>query len=131
MKFKKVTTLTKVELEFMQIIWEHGKATTEDIQKALEKNGRNLTDGGIRTILSVLMRKGHLIRTKKGRSYEYYAKVQKDQAEKYLIHDILDRAFSGSIPRMVSTLFNGRDIKDEELLEVKKIIEDHEKEDLK
>ena len=69
MSNKEFTTFTRVELEFMQIIWELEEATTEDIRIRLEKSGRNLTDGGIRTILSVLMRKGHLRRNKRGRSY--------------------------------------------------------------
>jgi len=121
-------TFTKVELEFMQIIWEYEEASTEDIQTALSKKDRNITEGGIRRILSILMKKGHLNRRKRGRSFLYRAKIHKEQAEKNMIHDMLDRAFSGSIPRMVSTLFNSRDISDAELIEVKKIIAENENE---
>ena len=121
------TTFTRVELEFMQIIWEHEEASTEGIQTALSKKGRNITEGGIRRILSILMKKGHLNRRKRGRSFLYKSKIHKDQAEKTIIHDLLDQAFSGSIPQMVATLFNSRNIRDDELKEVKKIIEKHEK----
>lgn len=127
MQHAKSTTFAKVELEFMQIIWDIGSASTEDIQNALAKKGRNITDGGIRRILSILMKKGHLTRQKKGRSFLYRAKVHKEQAEKNIIHDLLDRAFSGSIPHMVSTLFNSRDISDNEIKEVKKIIAERER----
>ena len=127
MQKNKSSIFTKVELEFMQIIWDHGEASTEDIQKALSKKGRDITDGGIRRILSILMKKGHLTRKKMGRSFLYKSKVHKEQAEKNMIHDLLDRAFSGSIPHMVSTLLNSRDVSDDEMKEVKKIITEHER----
>ena len=121
------TTFTKVELEFMQIIWKHKEASTEDIQNALKEVGRELTDGGIRTILRVLIKKGHLTRKKKGRSFYYFAKVEKEQAERNLIFDLLDRVFSGSVPNMVSTLFNSRHISKEEIDAVKQIIKERER----
>ena len=37
----KPSTFTKVELEFMQIIWDHSEATSEDIQNALAKKDRD------------------------------------------------------------------------------------------
>ncbi|MBT4483718.1 MAG: BlaI/MecI/CopY family transcriptional regulator [Candidatus Latescibacteria bacterium] len=123
----KPSTFTKVELEFMQIIWDHSEATSEDIQNALAKKDRHITDGGIRRILSILMKKGHLTRNKRGRSFLYKAIIHKEYAEKNIIHDLLDRAFSGSIPHMVSTLINSRDISDDEMKEVKKIITERER----
>ena len=73
---RKSSTFTEVELEFMNIIWEHDEVSTEDIQKFLEENDRYLTDGSIRKILSILMTKGHLERRKMGRRFYYKAKVE-------------------------------------------------------
>ena len=74
---RKSPTFTEVELEFMQIIWAHGEVSTEDIQIALREQGRDLSDGSIRKILSILMNKGHLNRRRVGRGFIYRAKKQK------------------------------------------------------
>ena len=72
---RKSTTLTEVELEFMQEIWAQGEVSTDDIQKALSEKGRDLTDGSIRKILSILLHKGYLDRRRDGRGFLYCARV--------------------------------------------------------
>ena len=56
-------------------------------------------------------------------------RIRKEQMERNMMRDLLDRAFGGSVPRMISTLFSGRDITEEEMSEVKRIIEERERED--
>ena len=51
-------TFTQVELEFMHVIWTLGEVSTEDVQNTLHEQGRDLSDGSIRKILSILLRKG-------------------------------------------------------------------------
>ncbi|MCE5251714.1 BlaI/MecI/CopY family transcriptional regulator, partial [bacterium] len=77
---RKSSTFTEVELEFMQIIWASGEVSTEDVQTTLRERGRELSDGAIRKILSILMTKGHLSRRRSGKSFYYRAKVHKEQA---------------------------------------------------
>jgi BlaI family transcriptional regulator, penicillinase repressor len=125
---RKSTTFTELELEFMKIIWEKGAANTEDIQKALGDKGRELSDGAIRRIFAILMDKGHLTRKKIGRNFVYFAKVEKEQAGKKMVLDLLTRAFSDSVSLMVTTILNSRDIKKDELEELKKLIAEHERE---
>jgi len=125
---RKSPTFTEVELEFMQIIWSMGEVTTEDMQNALHEKGRDLSDGSIRKILSILLEKGHLERKRNGRSFVYRAIVQKKQAHKRILQDILNRAFGGSISIMVAALFDSRDITKNDIETIKKLIDDHESE---
>ena len=60
MRKPKTSILTKVELEFMHIIWERGEVNSEDMQNALAEKGRKLSDGAIRRIFAILIDKGHL-----------------------------------------------------------------------
>ncbi|MBN1290949.1 MAG: BlaI/MecI/CopY family transcriptional regulator [Candidatus Latescibacteria bacterium] len=129
MKKSKTSTLTKVELEFMQIIWGLGEATTLDIQDALREKGRDLTDGGIRRILSILLKKGHLKRRREGKSFFYSARVEKDQANKTMLLDLLTRAFSDSVSLMVTALLSTRHVSGSELDDIKRLIEEYEKEE--
>ncbi len=125
---RKSPTFTEVELEFMQIIWRLGEVTTEDMQNTLRENGRDLSDGSIRKILSILLEKGHLERRRSGRSFIYKATVRKDQAHKRILQDILNRAFGGSITMMVAALFDARDIDRDDLEKIKTLIAEHEAE---
>jgi len=126
MSGRKNKTFTEVELEFMQIIWKYDSVSTEDIQKHLEKKGRNLADGSIRKILSILMEKGHLKRYKKGRSFIYSAVVVKERAKGNMLKDLLKRGFSDSVPGMVATLLNSKDISSSDLEEIKRLIQEYE-----
>ncbi|MFC1554449.1 BlaI/MecI/CopY family transcriptional regulator [candidate division KSB1 bacterium] len=123
---RKSPTFTEVELEFMQILWEYGAQTTGDIQEKLRSQDRDLADGSIRKILQILMRKGHLTRIKSGRGFVYEAKTVRAQAENKMISDLLERAFSGSIPDMVATLLNSSKFDAEDLETIKKLIRKHE-----
>ena len=125
---RKSRTLTEVELEFMQILWTNEEFTTEDVQNALKKQDRELTDGSIRKILSILMKKGYVSRRREGRGFLYHARVMKGQANKTMIHDLLNKAFGGSASNMVAALFDSRAIQNGDIDKIKQLIEEYEKE---
>lgn len=121
-------TFTEVELEFMQVLWSRGDVTTEDVQSALRKQGRELSDGSIRKILSILKRKGHITRRKEGRGFVYSATVPKAQADKSMVMDLVERAFGGSAALMVASLLDSRAVRRKDVAEIKRLISEAEKE---
>ena len=123
---RKSPTFTEVELEFMQIIWAEGEVSTEDILSALREQGRDLSDGSIRKILSILMNKGHLLRRQAGSGFLYRAKEQKNQSHRNIVQDILKRAFEGSPSLMVAALLDSKDIDRNDIEEIKRLIKEHE-----
>jgi len=127
MSGRKSSTFTEVELEFMKIIWEQGEVSTEDVLDVLSKRGRELSDGTVRKMLSILMNKGHITRTRNGRSFLYRAKVRKKQADKRMIRDLLSRAFGDSASLMVAAILDSSSVSDEEIQEIKQLIAEHER----
>ena len=128
MKSKKTPMLTKVEMEIMQIIWEHEEIKTEAIQNAFTARHRDLTGGAIRRMLNILVEKDHVTRRRIVKSYYYRAKTQKHKARSNILKDILVRAFEGSVPGMVSALLDLKDIDDGDVKELKKLIAKRERE---
>lgn len=126
MSGRKSSTFTEVELEFMQILWEQEEMSTEEVQNALRAQGRDLADGSIRKILSILLEKGHLTRTRQGRGFLYRARVVREQAKRSIVQDMLTRAFSGSVTGMVATLLDNPDLNAEDIQEIKRLIAEHE-----
>jgi len=119
-------TLTEVELEFMQIVWEHSEVSTETIQNALAEKGRHLSDGAIRRVLAILMEKGYLGRRRDGIGFYYHAKVGKEHAYRDMFQDLLHRAFDGSGSLMVAALLDSLEVSNGEMREIRRLIEERE-----
>ncbi len=126
---RKSPTFTEVELEFMQVIWAAGEVSTDHVQEVLKGRGRNLSDGSIRKILSILIEKGHLTRKRNGRAFLYKPKVREGQAHRKMVQDLVKRAFRGSAALMVAALFDSKALNKRDLKDIKRLIAEHEKEE--
>lgn len=124
---RKSPTFTEVELEFMQIIWEKGEVSTENLQAALKEQGRTLSDGSIRKILTILLAKGHLTRRRESRSFYYQPKIDKKAASVMMVADLLKRAFFGSATQLFISLLETNVVSDKDLAEIKKLIDANKK----
>ena len=126
---RRSSTFTEVELEFMQVLWAKGEVTTEEVQDALAEQGRPLSDGSVRKILSILVEKGYATRKPKGgRAFLYKAKVPAGQANRKMVLDLLDRAFGGSAALMVASLLDARSVRKKDLAAIKRLIAEREEE---
>ena len=126
---RKSPTFTEVELEFMQVIWEAGEASTDHVLEVLKARGRHLSDGSIRKVLSILIDKGHLTRRRDGRAFLYKPKIYEDQANHKMVQDLVKRAFGGSASLMVAALFESKPMNERDLAEIKRLIAKHEQEE--
>ena len=124
---RKSRTLTEVELEFMQIVWQIGDVTPEDVLKQLRRQGRDLADGSVRKILSILMTKGYLSRKPEGRTFLYRAEVPKGRADRSMLMDLVSRAFGGSPALMVAALLDSPKVSKADLKQIKQLISKREK----
>ena len=122
-------TLTEVELEFMQVVWNRDEVTTEDVREALAAQARDLTGGSVRKVLSILVDKGYLTRRQEGRGFIYRATVPEEEANRNLLADLLGRAFDGSAALMVAALLDARPVSHRELEEIKRLIAQREAEE--
>ncbi len=124
---KKAKSFTDVELEFMQVIWNAGKASPDDIDRSLRENGRDISVGSIRNVLAIMQDKGYITRRKEGKAYLYRAAVGKDEARSNLIGDILSNMFDGSESLVVAALLDRKDIGRDELEKIKRMIQELER----
>ena len=125
---RKSRTPTEVELEFMQIVWDLGEVTTEDVLQRLRRQGRNLADGSVRKILSILVAKGYLSRRLEGRAFRYRARVPKDRANSTMLLDLVNRVFGGSPALMVAALLDCPKLRQADLKKIKQLLAEREKE---
>ena len=100
-------TLTKLELQIMQVIWRQGACTVSAVQAGLEQQLAYTT---VQTMLNILQRKGKLRRTLRGRAFEYSATVTEARALGHAVRDLVDRMFGGSSEELVMSLIKSHQI---------------------
>jgi BlaI family penicillinase repressor len=113
-------TLTKLELQIMQVIWKQGTSNVTQVQAGLEQQLAYTT---VQTMLNILERKGKLRRKLKGRSYEYSATVTEANASGHALRDLVDRMFGGSSEELVMSLIKSRQIDPNKILELTRRLE--------
>ena len=104
---KEQDTLTKLELQIMQVIWRQGASNVSTVQAGLEQQLAYTT---VQTMLNILERKGKLKRKLRGRAFEYSATVSESRATGSAVRDLVDRMFGGSSEELVMSLIKSRQI---------------------
>jgi len=114
-------TLTKLELQIMQVIWREGASTVSAVQEGLEQQLAYTT---VQTMLNILERKGKLKRKLRGRAFEYRATVSEDKATGHAVRDLVDRMFGGSSEELVMSLIKSRQIDAKKIAELTQKLEE-------
>jgi len=125
---RKSRTLTEVELEFMQVMWDEGKELTpEDFRATFEKKGRHLAGPSIRKMLQILMEKGYVDRRRSGRGHAYRPLVTKRRALRQMARHLLRRAFGGNRALMISSIMEGETASESDLQSIQELMDRYTK----
>jgi predicted transcriptional regulator len=114
-------SLTPLELEIMNVLWETGPANVQTVQARLTE--RELAYTTVQTMLNVLHRKGKVKRRLKDRAYLYQPLLSRQKAVTQAVGDMLDRFFGGSADGLVLSLVETRKLTPEKLAQIQKLLE--------
>ena len=114
-------SLTPLELEIMNVLWETGPANVQTVQTRI--SGRELAYTTVQTMLNVLHRKGKVKRRLKDRAYLYQPVLSRQAAVTQAVGDMLDRFFGGSADGLVLSLVKTRKLTPEKLAQIQKLLE--------
>jgi predicted transcriptional regulator len=110
-------TLTKLELQIMQVIWRQGASSVTEVQAGLEQTLAYTT---VQTMLNILHRKSKLQRKLDGRAFVYSATESQAKASAHAVRDLVDRIFGGSSEELVMSLIKSRQIDASKIAELSK-----------
>jgi predicted transcriptional regulator len=113
--------LTEAELELMKYLWDLEKAYMKDIVNAYESPKPAYTT--ISTLLKRLCNKGALDFNKVGRDKHYFPTIEKEQYFGKQLKKISKNFFNDSAAQFASFFTQETDLSQEELKELKKIID--------
>ena len=113
---------TEAELELLQILWEKQPATVREIHDALNQD----RPSGYTTVLKMLQimtTKGLVIRDEANRAHVYRAALSQDLMQSKILKDLSKRLFAGSAAQLALHALAMTPASDDELAEIRAIIE--------
>jgi predicted transcriptional regulator len=111
---------TAAELDILAVLWRLGRATVRDVHGQLAK------DSGYTTTqkqMQLMLAKGLLRRTEQFGVHVYEAGIPKEQTQKQLVGDLLERAFEGSSSALVLRALSAKPTSLKELDEIRRMLE--------
>jgi len=111
---------TDAELDILAVLWRLGEATVREVHEALAKN-----NGYTTTLkqMQVMAEKGLVRRSERFRSHVYQAALPKEQTQKQIAGDLLERAFDGSARSLVMGALSAQPVPKEELVEIRRMVD--------
>jgi BlaI family transcriptional regulator, penicillinase repressor len=91
---------TDAELEVLRVLWKRGPCTVRQIHDVVDQQKRR----GYTTILKtvqIMTDKGLVIRDTSNRSHVYRTRFTEGHTQRQLLRDLSDRAFGGSVEKLM------------------------------
>ncbi len=109
---------TPSELEVMQVLWEHGPLTPIELQQRFPRKIRN---AALRSILLVLLEKGHVTRKKVSRAYVYKAKTPRESTFMRMTRQLANTFCGGSPAALIAQLIKTEKLSPDDMEELRRI----------
>lgn len=115
---------TELELQILRILWGKSPLTVREVRDELSKNGRDLAHTTVITMLGTMVEKGQLKKLEPvvGKAFRFDPLISKDEISKGMLGDIVDRVFEGSTEAVVMSLFDLKDVDEDAIKRLRKIL---------
>ena len=122
---KKFPKPTDAELAILRVLWQNGPSTVKTVHQLLEARKTGYTT--VLKLMQIMVEKGLVTRDESSFAHVYQARIPQAQAERSLVADLMDRAFDGSMTRLLMRALAAKKATPAELAEIRKILRDHER----
>ena len=122
---RKSTTLTEAELRLMDVLWQRGQATVQEVLTGLPDRPP-LAYNSVLTIIRILEQKGYVRHVKQGRAHVYEPVVERQEATRSEIRRLVKRFFQDSHELLVLNIIEDETLDAEELKRLREMLESSE-----
>lgn len=123
---KQLPQPTSVELEILNVLWDHGPSTVREIHHILAEK-RETGYSTTLKMVQVMRDKGLLKRDTSVRPQIYRPSLKREETQVALLDDLTGKAFAGSAQKLVLSLLSAERLSPDELKELQRIIRKAEK----
>ena len=117
---KQSATLTEAELRIMNVLWQRGSATVQQVLDALPSE---LAYNSVLTTVRILEKKGYVEHFKHGRAHIYAPLIERKEATRSEIRHLVGRFFKNSHEQLVLNILEERGVDPEELERLKQMLQ--------
>jgi predicted transcriptional regulator len=110
------------ETDVMEVLWDGGPATAAEVREAITDNLAYTT---VLTILRRLEQKKYVGHTEEGRAHRYHPLVQREQARRSALQQLVDRLFDGSHERVLTHLVSDDQLSTAEIQRLRELLRNH------
>jgi BlaI family penicillinase repressor len=118
---------TDRELTILRILWDSSPSTVRQVNEIMSKESNTGYTTTLK-LMQIMTEKGLLLRDDSQFKHVYKPAVTEEKAQKQLVGDLLDKAFSGSAEKLVMRALSAKKVSPKELERIKKMIEEIERE---
>jgi BlaI family transcriptional regulator, penicillinase repressor len=112
---------THRELDVMSVLWDAGSATVAEVRERLADQLAYTT---VLTVLRTLEQKGHVGHTGEGRAHRYRPLVKREAAGRSALRRLVEKVFDGSPELLLTQLVSDKNLSDEELRRLRRLLEE-------
>jgi len=112
---------TDRELDVMNVLWDAGSATVAEVRERLSDDLAYTT---VLTVLRTLDQKGYVAHIGEGRAHRYRPLVKRAAAGRSALRRLVEKVFDGSPELLLTQLVSDKNLSDEELRRLRKLLAD-------
>ncbi|HZU21770.1 MAG TPA: BlaI/MecI/CopY family transcriptional regulator [Terriglobales bacterium] len=116
-------TLTEAELRLMQVLWQRGPSTVQQLVDALDGKAQ-LAYNSVLTTIRILEKKGYVEHAKDGRAHVFKPLVGRREASRFEVRHLLNRFFNDSHEALVLNLLQDDTLDEQEITRLRQLIAD-------
>jgi len=119
-------TLTEAELRVMEVLWNKGQATVQQVLDWLSMDF-DLAYNSVLTTIRILEKKGYLKHAKDGRAHVYRPVIARDEASRSEVRHLVSRFFGNSHQSLLLNLLQEQELNPDEIKQLRQILEASER----
>jgi len=113
-------SFTDRELDVMAVLWGRGSATVTEVRERIPDELAYTT---VLSVLRTLEEKGHVGHREEGKAHRYFPVVERRVAARSALARLIDTVFSGSPELLLTQLVTDRELSEEQLKRLRRLMD--------
>ena len=118
---------TDAELEILNVLWQRGASTVREVHQAISRTKSSVGYTTILKLMQIMAEKNLVRRNESQRAHVYEPRLAREQTQRQLIGDLLERAFDGSATKLVMQALSTKNASAEELSSIREMLDEVER----
>jgi predicted transcriptional regulator len=113
-----------LELQILKVLWDAEPMTVRDVRDALAAGGRDLAHTTVITMLGTMVDKGQIEKLDplQGKAFRFTPLIKREDVSRGMLGDLVERVFDGSAEAVMLSLFDVKELDEDELAGLRKLL---------